>query len=391
MVLQTLTRQPSASMAGAARSSTVSIDPAVDEPGRSAARRRAPTARRRARSSSWPAGPSPPCRRRSAKPRPPDRRDLSASLTPGSARIGSMLTNGFEGVMMTAAGVDERMRRKTSLGVALAAPSKRHAAELRPALHAARNNPENRAGPRRCRRCCGPGSSHIGATVCAMPRRCASSAVTSDSVRPAASASVRSTWVARSRSPSLNQVAPPICSIAAMKFQVSPAGPSRVGVVAIGQRVEHRVDVGRDVQAEVHEIVRGVDDDGELFRRKNGGKAARQLSAADAAGQSEHKAFVAMRSLSGTGRARGRGSGRRPSRRRPEGAAQQHHRRALGGLTHQQRGGGGDLVGDADLGGAQRAAEQVAACRADRAAPAGPRRRAPRRRCRSATRGQGCR
>ena len=39
--------------------------------------------------------------------------------------------------------------------------------------------------------------------------------------------------------------------------------------------------------------------------------------------------------------------------------AQQHHRRALVGLAHQQRGRRRDLVGDADLGRAQLAAEQV--------------------------------
>ena len=75
---------------------------------------------------------------------------------------------------------------------------------------------------------------------------------------------VRSTCVARSPSPSLNQVGPPSSPSARMKVHVSSRRPHPVSVVdQARQGVEHGVDVGRDVQAQMLEVVAGVDDDGE--------------------------------------------------------------------------------------------------------------------------------
>ena len=64
--------------------------------------------------------------------------------------------------------------------------------------------------------------------------------------------------------------------------------PAALGIVEVGERVEHRVDVRADVKAEMDEIVGRVDDQCQLVRRQDGGEAARELAAADAAGQRQN-------------------------------------------------------------------------------------------------------
>ena len=63
---------------------------------------------------------------------------------------------------------------------------------------------------------------------------------------------------------------------------VGPA-PSGLGVVAARQRIEHGVEVGRDMQAQMLEVVAGVDHDAEPPRPQVAVQAERQLGAAHAA------------------------------------------------------------------------------------------------------------
>ena len=69
------------------------------------------------------------------------------------------------------------------------------------------------------------GSSDIGKSRVAMPRRRRKSSITAERLSPDLRRRVRSTWVARSPSPSRNHVSPPSASNAAIKVQVSPRRP----------------------------------------------------------------------------------------------------------------------------------------------------------------------
>ena len=81
------------------------------------------------------------------------------------------------------------------------------------------------------------GSSDMGAIRDRTPRRAARSAVTALKDSPARSRRVRSTWVARSRSPSRNQSSPPSAPSASRKFHDSPASPHPVSGLARPERV----------------------------------------------------------------------------------------------------------------------------------------------------------
>ena len=61
------------------------------------------------------------------------------------------------------------------------------------------------------------------------------------------------------------------------------APPAALGVVEPGEAVEHRVEVGRDVEAEHLEVVADVADHRQLARREHVVEAGRELRAADAA------------------------------------------------------------------------------------------------------------
>ncbi len=170
---------------------------------------------------------------------------------------------------------------------------------------------------------------------------------------------MRSTWVARSPSPSLNQLSPP------RRFErghegpgfVAPA-PAGLGVVDAGEGIEQGVEIGRDREPQVLEIVAGIGDDGQSPRRQNAVEAERQLGAADPARQRQHKTLLCAhrnRSCSaGRTKAAAGGSGRRPAE-----AAHQHHRQSLVGLAHRQPCGSGDLVGEAGFGHQQLAPEEI--------------------------------
>src|SRR5271155_3007594 len=64
--------------------------------------------------------------------------------------------------------------------------------------------------------------------------------------------------------------------------------PSELRVVDPGERVEERVDIRRNREPEMLEIVAGVGDDGQLSRWQNTVQAEGQLGAADPARQRQH-------------------------------------------------------------------------------------------------------
>ena len=82
---------------------------------------------------------------------------------------------------------------------------------------------------------------------------------------------VRSMWVARSASPSLNQPEPAELLQGCHEGPglVAPA-PAGFGVDHAGQGVEGGVDVRGYVQPEVLEVVAGVNDDGEALAEQLG-------------------------------------------------------------------------------------------------------------------------
>ena len=105
-----------------------------------------------------------------------------------------------------------------------------------------------------------------------------------------------------------------------------PARPQpRSVVVQPGERVEDRVEVGRDVQPEHLDVVADVADHRQLARREDVVQAARELRAADAAGEEDdvhRQARVTTAVRQHGARARGRRArpvarGRRACRRRP--------------------------------------------------------------------------
>ena len=183
------------------------------------------------------------------------------------------------------------------------------------------------------------------------------SAVICDSVSPARRRRVRSTCIARSRSPSRNQSAPPTEAMVCHERPglVAPA-PALLGVVEAGQHVGQRVDVGADLQAEMLEVVAGVGDDQQLV-----GAAARG-SGPRPAWPRRHRRTGRRPVLCSPEHVLGRGPhqlGGRVVGRRPGKAAHQDDRLRLVALALHERGGGGDLVGEARDADLQGAAEQV--------------------------------
>ena len=70
--------------------------------------------------------------------------------------------------------------------------------------------------------------------------------------------------------------------------RVAGDAPALLGMDASGQRVEQRVEVGRDRQAPVLEVVTDVADDRDVLRGDGGEQAAREARTADAACEQGH-------------------------------------------------------------------------------------------------------
>src|SRR5690606_33320127 len=70
----------------------------------------------------------------------------------------------------------------------------------------------------------------------------------------------------------------------------APATPAARAVREAGERVEQRVEVRRNTEAEVIEVIAGVADDDELTVTEHTRQAEHELGAADAPGQRENLA-----------------------------------------------------------------------------------------------------
>ena len=74
-----------------------------------------------------------------------------------------------------------------------------------------------------------------------------------------------------------------------MKFQVSSARPHpRLRIGDAAERIQNSVEIGRDVQPKMLEVVAGVYNDRQLVGIEHAIKAKRELGAADAAAQRNH-------------------------------------------------------------------------------------------------------
>ena len=179
------------------------------------------------------------------------------------------------------------------------------------------------------------------------------------------------------------------------------AAPAGLRIVETGQRIGQGVEVGSDMQAEMLEIIAGIGHHRETAGRQHARQAERQLGAADAARQRQHRPIVG-------GSQRRHDRCHRAHRNRSSAAGRIRARAAIGGsvsskpetsttglpfvgLPHEQGRGGRDLVRKAGLGELQRATVQVglAAQILERGDAGGAERDA--RPCRGARRGRSCR
>ena len=95
---------------------------------------------------------------------------------------------------------------------------------------------------------------------------------------------VRTRWMPRSRSPSLNQLSPPQSGggLDGVPRLVRPA-PAALRVDETGERVEQAVEIGRDVEAEDLDVVADVADHRELAGREHGCESSGEACATAAA------------------------------------------------------------------------------------------------------------
>src|SRR6202165_2843656 len=82
---------------------------------------------------------------------------------------------------------------------------------------------------------------------------------------------------------------------------VTPA-PAGDGIVETRENIGQRVDVGRDAQSKMLEIVAGVGDHEQLVGRQHAAQTERQFRAADPAGQRHDKSFAHRNMSSAAGR-----------------------------------------------------------------------------------------
>ena len=82
---------------------------------------------------------------------------------------------------------------------------------------------------------------------------------------------------------------------------VTPA-PAGDGIVDARERIGQRVDIGRDAQSKMLEIVAGVGDHEQFVGRQDAAQTERQFRAADPAGQRHDKSFAHRNMSSAAGR-----------------------------------------------------------------------------------------
>ena len=189
-----------------------------------------------------------------------------ASRMPGTARIGSTLSHGFEGPMrMPARSAPAAPAITCGVGRAASAPSKRTLAHDRPTLVAheillegqrARIGFDHRAD----------GVVGHGQDACGDSQRCRLPG-TDAGQRLARVQAARAVDVRREIA--VAELEPGRPAERAQRVHEGPglarAAPAGLLVDHARQRVEHGVDIGRDVQPQVGEVVAGVDDDGEAL------------------------------------------------------------------------------------------------------------------------------
>src|SRR3984885_4811761 len=82
---------------------------------------------------------------------------------------------------------------------------------------------------------------------------------------------------------------------------VTPA-PAGGGIVETSENIGQRVDIGRDAEAKMLEIVAGVGDHEQFVGRQDEAQTERQFGAADPAGQRHDKSFAHRKMSSAAGR-----------------------------------------------------------------------------------------
>ena len=251
------------------------------------------------------------------------RRRPIASRIADTARIGSIETNGLLGARRSrsAAAIASST---PGAGVAVSAPSKRTASTSsrcpRATNHSWNGNSPAGVSIHVRRR-----SSVAGSSGASTPNAAASRAVTLESGSPMRSACVRTRCRPRSRSPSWNHASPPsVATLSSARQRLAGASPAACFVVGARERVEDRVEVGRDVQPEHLDVVADVADDGDVRRRRRVDDALHEARAADAAREDDElharrssrarRGTPACAARSGAGAARGRRACRRPRR-----------------------------------------------------------------------------
>ena len=237
---------------------------------RGSGRRRPPRTPRGRRWSgaSGPPGRAAPRRPRSGSPRrPAPARPARPRASRARARIVPMLTNGLDGASTIELRRRDGREDLAASGAAPSTPACRTAVTSTAWWRCTKYSWNSSQRPvdqqLRADRVVG----HRQQRAPGRPAPPARRAVTSVSRSPASSACVRTRWVARSRSPSPNQVGAPYAlqHLLGRPGLVAHAPAGRL-VGPARQGVHDRVQVGRDAQAVELQVIAGVDDDRQVQR-----------------------------------------------------------------------------------------------------------------------------
>ena len=219
----------------------------------------------------------------------------TASAIPGTARMVPMLTTGLDGGSRTASAA-AIASRTPGAGVAACAPVTTMSAAGTAACSRTHHSWKctvrwpvaGRAGGPSCRiTWVSTGSSDMGMSVTPGCHRWQSAAVAADRGRPSPSMLVRAMWVAKSRSPRLNQSGPTPIGGEFLQDRECLVGAAPALLLAdpAAERVHHGVQVRGDMHAEQVDVVTRVADDGDLGVRGLGLQPAQEAGGPDSAGE----------------------------------------------------------------------------------------------------------
>ena len=205
----------------------------------------------------------------------------TSARTPSSVRIGSIDTYGLDGAMTTRSAL--AMASSTS-GVVMRAPSYSSSAMRGTARLPTSQSWKSSHSPSSVRRRVARGESDIGRMRCRTPSDDAMDAVIVVSRLAAASSFGPHEMRAEI---SIAELEPGWPAESGDRLErpegLAAKAPAALAIRETGERVHHRVDVGRDEETEVLEVVAGVDDDGQLLGAERRRESVDQASAADAA------------------------------------------------------------------------------------------------------------